>query len=227
MSENRPGESLFGRLRAACAADWEAYVGHAFVRRLGDGSLAQECFRHYLGQDYLFLIQFARAYGLAVYKSDGLDDMRDAAAGMAAVLDEMGLHVKYCHEWGVNHEEMVALREATATIAYTRFVLDIGTAGDQLDLHVALAPCIVGYAEIANRLKVDPASRLDGNPYRDWIEMYAGDEYQQVARAHVSKLDDLMARRGGPGRFQQLVTTFATATRLETAFWDMGLTLAR
>lgn len=227
MSESRAGESLFGRLRAACAADWEAYVGHAFVRRLGDGTLPQECFRHYLGQDYLFLIQFARAYGLAVYKSDGLDDMRDAAAGMAAILDEMGLHVKYCQEWGVTHDEMTALPEAAATVAYTRFVLDAGAAGDLLDLHVALAPCIVGYAEIANRLKVDPAARLDGNPYRDWIEMYAGDDYQEVARGHVAKLDDLMARRGGPGRFPRLAAVFAAATRLEAAFWEMGLTLAR
>lgn len=227
MSESRATDSLFTKLRSACTVEWERYVGHAFVRRLGDGSLPQECFRHYLGQDYLFLIQFARAYGLAVYKSDGLDDMRDAAAGMAAILDEMGLHVKYCQQWGITHEEMLALPEATATTAYTRFVLDTGNAGDLLDLHVALAPCIVGYAEVANRVKVDPASRLDGNPYADWIEMYAGDEYQQVARDHVSKLDDLMARRGGPGRFDRLATTFSAATRLETAFWEMGLTLAK
>lgn len=217
-------DTLFGRLRAACRDDWEAYVGHAFVRRLGDGSLAEECFRKYLGQDYLFLIHFARAYALAVYKSDTLEDMRQAAAGMGAVLDEMALHVKYCHDWGITQEEMAALPEANETIAYTRFVLERGMAGDLLDLHVALAPCVIGYAEIANRLMVDPNTRLEGNPFRSWIDMYAGDEYQGVARTQAAQLDRLMSLRGGPGRMAALTETFRQATRLEAAFWEMGLT---
>ncbi len=53
--------SLFARLKAACADDWQAYAGHAFVKRLADGTLPEACFRHYLGQDYLFLIHLARA----------------------------------------------------------------------------------------------------------------------------------------------------------------------
>lgn len=220
-------DSLFARLRAACHQDWREFTGHAFVRRLGDGTLPEECFRHYLGQDYLFLVHFARAYALAVYKSETLEDMRQAASGMAAILDEMGLHVKYCHDWGISAAEMAALPEANATMAYTRYVLERGLAGDLLDLHVALSPCIVGYAEIANELKVDSATRLDGNPYAAWIEMYSGDDYQTVARAQVAQLDRLLEQRGGPGRFDSLVNTFRQATRLETAFWEMGLTLAR
>ncbi len=35
----------------------------------------------------------------------------------------------------------------------TRFVLDRGMAGDLLDLHVALAPCVLGYAEIGTALE--------------------------------------------------------------------------
>ncbi len=64
-----PANSLFARLRAAAGDDWRAYTGHEFVRRLGDGSLPEECFRHYLIQDYLFLIHFARAYAHPAYKS--------------------------------------------------------------------------------------------------------------------------------------------------------------
>ncbi|MBF0372319.1 MAG: TenA family protein [Alphaproteobacteria bacterium] len=219
--------SLFARLRSACPDEWQAFIGHPFVRRLGDGSLPEECFRHYLLQDYLFLIHFARAYGLAVYKSDTLEDMRYSAAGMASILDEMGLHLKYCHDWGILEEELAALPEADATIAYTRFVLDRGMAGDLLDLQVALAPCVIGYAEIANLLKIDPASRLEGNPYLSWIEMYSGDEYQRVARAQVAQLDRLMGLRGGEGRMPSLIDTFRQATRLEAGFWQMGLDVTR
>jgi thiaminase/transcriptional activator TenA len=226
MAETPVAESLFDRLRRAAGQEWTRYTRHDFVRRLGDGSLEQAAFRHYLIQDYLFLIHFARAYALAVYKSDTLADMRQAGASLAAILDlEMGLHVRFCAGWGLDEAAMSAAAEATGTLAYTRFVLERGMAGDLLDLHVALAPCIVGYAEIAADLMADPATKLEGNPYREWIEMYAGEEYRAVAAAEIAQLDSLYARRGGEARFDDLAKTFTTASRLEAGFWEMGLKL--
>ena len=221
------GGGLFRRLRAACAADWQAYVGHPFVRGMADGSLPEPCFRHYLGQDYLFLKHFARAYALAVYKADTLADMRQAAAMVNGLLDtEMRLHVEYCRGWGLDEAGMEALPEATATLAYTRYVLERGLAGDVLDLHVALAPCVVGYGEIGARLAADPATRRDGNRYSAWIDMYAGAEYQELVAAATAQLDRLAAERLTPARFHGLVRCFGEATRLEAAFWQMGLELA-
>ena len=227
MNDRRSKITLFSRLRDACADDWRAYVRHPFVRALADASLPERCFRHYLGQDYLFLIHFARAYGLAAFKADDLADVRQAAAGLAAIVDvEMGLHVKYSAGWGLSEAAMAALPEADATLAYTRYVLETGLAGDLLDLHVALAPCMLGYAEIAREMAADKATRLDGNPYRAWIEMYAGDDYQALAAEEETTLDRLLARRGGPGRFPSLVKNFRQATRLESAFWQMGMEAA-
>jgi thiaminase/transcriptional activator TenA len=215
---------LFDRLKEASAADWAAYVDHPFVRALGDGSLPEACFRRYLGQDYLFLVHFARAYGLAAFKGETLDDIRQAAAGLDAMINvEMGLHVAFCAGWGLAEADMAALPEADATLAYTRFVLERGLAGDLLDLHVALAPCIVGYAEIGRALAARHGQTLAANPYREWIGMYASADYQGVADAEIAYLDRLMGRRGGPGRFEALVATFGRASRLEAAFWDMGL----
>lgn len=217
-----PQDSLFSRLQETCAPEWRAYVAHPFVAGLGDGTLPEARFRHYLIQDYLFLIHFARAYALAAYKAENLADIRQATGGLKAIVDvEMGLHVKFCARWGLSEAEMAAAPEADATMAYTRYVLEKGHAGDLLDLHVALAPCIVGYAEIGARLAAGgiPAD----NPYGEWIEMYASADYQEVAAAEMAQLDRLMAVRGGPGRLASLTTTFRQATRLEAAFWDMGL----
>lgn len=218
------GNTLFDRMKAGCAEDWRRYTEHAFVRQLARGTLPEAAFRQYLIQDYLFLIQFARAYALAAYKSDALPDLRQAAAGMAAILDvEMGLHIQYCAGWGISEAGLARAPEAPACMAYTRFVLERGAAGDLLDLHAALAPCILGYGEIGARLAADPATVRDGNPYAAWIDMYAGADYQAVAQAEKAFLDDLMARRGGPGRLDSLLDTFAKATRLEADFWQMGL----
>lgn len=226
MTRGAP-HSLFQRLRAACAGEWAAYTEHRFVEDLAEARLPEACFRRYLVQDYLFLIHFARAYGLAAFKAETLEDIRAAAEGLTAMADqEMKLHVAYCAGWGLSETDMAAEPEAHATMAYTRYVLEKGLAGDLLDLQVALAPCIVGYAEIGARLAAAPTSVADGNPYGAWIEMYASEDYQSVAGAHVAHMDTLMARRGGPGRLPSLITTFRQATRLESAFWDMALDLA-
>jgi thiaminase/transcriptional activator TenA len=217
-----PVGSLVGRL--AAGTDWRAYVEHEFVRQLGQGTLPEACFRHYLGQDYLFLIHFARAYALAVYKSETLAEMRHAAEMVKALIDvEMHMHVEFCAGWGLDEAGMAALPEATATMAYTRYVLERGQSGDLLDLYAALAPCVIGYGEIGARLA--DGGGLDGNPYRAWIEMYAGPEYQDVARAAIAQLDRLGAERLTEGRFASLARTFDQATRLEVGFWRMGLGL--
>ncbi|MEP4378916.1 MAG: thiaminase II [Alphaproteobacteria bacterium] len=214
---------LFPRLRAA-SPNWERYVAHPFVAGIQDGSLPENAFRHYLAQDYLFLIHFARAYALAAYKADTLADIRDAAAGMSAIVDtEMALHVEYCAGWGLAEPEMELLPEASATMAYTRYVLEKGHQGDLLDLYTALAPCVIGYGEIGARLASDPGTRRVGNPYAPWIEMYAGEDYQPAARAHAETLDRLWTRRAGRERMDELCRTFEEASRLEADFWQMGL----
>ncbi len=178
---------IFDRLRSECAADWSSYVDHAFVRQLGDATLPEAAFRTYLVQDYLFLIQFARAYALAIYKSRTLADMRSAHAGVAAILDvEMDLHVRLCGRWGLSPAQLEAAPELQATVAYTRFVLDCGMSGDLLDLHVALTPCVIGYAEIAKQLVANIKQPLTNHPYREWIGEYAGDAYQASRRMRAS-----------------------------------------
>ena len=220
--------SLIDRLIASCPAEWEAYTQHAFLRQLAAGTLPLASFQHYLRQDYVFLIHFARCYALAAYKGDDLEDMRAAAASMHGILNtEMKLHIGFCAGWGVSEAEMAAEPEARACMAYTRFVLERGMAGDILDLHVALAPCIIGYGVIGKRLATDPQTRRAGNPYEAWIAQYAGEEYQHVAATAAARLDRLAERRLTGARWPQVVQTFAQACRLEADFWQMGLECSR
>src|SRR5262245_4606514 len=75
--------SFFERLKASSEAEWRSYIEHPFTNAMADGSLPEPAFRYYLVQDYLFLIEFARAYALSVYKSPSLADMREGAAGLS------------------------------------------------------------------------------------------------------------------------------------------------
>nr|WP_255574922.1 thiaminase II [Caldovatus aquaticus] len=214
-------------MRAACAAEWEAYTWHPFVRAIADGTLPLAAFRRYLIQDYLFLIHFARAKALALFKAESVEAMRAKVSDIGAILSETLMHLRYCEGWGISQAEVLATPEAAETVSYTRYVIDRGLAGDILDLEVALAPCTVGYAEVALRIEHDPGRRREGNPYETWIATYAAPGYQALAQAAAARIDALGVSHGGEARFPMLSAIFSEAARLEARFWQMGLDAAR
>ncbi|MFK7943678.1 MAG: thiaminase II [Paracoccaceae bacterium] len=220
---NEYGE-VFAHWRAA-AQEWDAYTRHAFVVRLGDGTLPRAAFLHYLKQDYVFLIHFSRAWALGVVKAASLDEMKTCAGTVDALVNhEMQLHVTTCAEAGISSEALEATVEAAANLAYTRYVLEAGFSGDFLDLLAALAPCVMGYGEIGARL----ADEAISDTYHPWIDTYAGTEYQGVCKTVGAMIDRAVTDRLGSDwrqspRMDALAARFATATRLEVGFWDMGL----
>jgi thiaminase (transcriptional activator TenA) len=101
------------------------------------------------------------------------------ASALSAILDvEMNLHVTLCARWGLSPANLEQAPPAAEMLAYSRYVLDAGMRGDLLALKVALAPCVIGYAEIATHLATRPDARAATNPYRDRIDEYSGSPYR-------------------------------------------------
>lgn len=219
--------SLFTRLREGAGAAWGDYVRHPFVEALAHGTLRREAFRNFLIQDYLFLIQYARAYALLAYKLEALPDIQAALETARALIEtEMPLHVKYCAGWGITEADMRAAPPSLEMLAYTRYVLEVGFTGDALELLVALAPCIAGYAEIGAMAAEVAAAQADPvNPYIDWIEAYTGNTYLESVNAAVAMIDRIGAAAGAAARLPRLQAIFTQATKLEAAFWQTGWAL--
>ena len=214
---------LFGRLRQDAGQDWQHYVSHPFLQQLGAGTLPQVAFRRYLTQDYLFLIHFARAYALLATKFHTLPEIRAAVESLHHIVAELPLHVGYCASWGLNEAQMAREPEASETLNYTRYVLDIGHSGDALELLTALLPCVAGYAEVGLRLLDNPTTVMEGNPYASWIQNYSDRGYLDGVKGAIEMLNRVGQERGAQARFSRLSEIFTTATRLESAFWQMGL----
>ncbi|MEP1766789.1 MAG: thiaminase II [Sulfitobacter sp.] len=223
---SQPYGTTFALWRAGCPEAWDAYTQHAFVEGLGDGSLPRAAFVHYLIQDYVFLVHFARAWSLAVVKAETLEEMKVCAGTVDALVNhEMALHVKTCAAEGIDEATLFEAQEEFENLAYTRYVMDAGLQGDFLDLMAALAPCCFGYGEIGLRLG---ARAQTDTPYREWIATYADPDYQSVMANVGHMIDGAVARRLGDNpatcpRWPQLQKRFTTATELEAAFWGMGL----
>lgn len=215
---------LYFSLRQSCPNDWHDYTHHEFVNQLATGLLPPEAFKRYLVQDYIFLKHLARAYGLAAFKADSLEEVSVASQGLRSIIDtEIKMHEKYCASWDLSEDDLKLSKEEAATVAYTRYVIDCGLVGDVLDLYVALSPCVIGYGEIGARLLHNPRADLENNPYRDWIEMYGGNAYQKVAEDGMNFLNEIAKQRGVSERQSRLENIFCLAVRLEINFWEMGL----
>ncbi|EPS45457.1 hypothetical protein H072_642 [Dactylellina haptotyla CBS 200.50] len=203
---------------------WDQYVNHDFVKKVANGSIEIERFGWYLRQDYLFLVHFARATSLLAYKSLSLPQISSHADNVSSLLRETGLHVQYCASLGISESDLQSTLEAPATIAYTRYVIDVGMRGDKAALVVALISCMVGYQVAARNREIEEGSvrTEDGNKFWSWVEEYAGEGYEKGVQAQKNGLED-MAMGFSVKQVEELVEIFRAVTEMERDFFTAAL----
>jgi len=213
------------RFRHAADAIWEAQHDHPFVRGIGDGTLDTETFGFWLRQDYLYLIDYSRLFGAAVLRAPDLAAMTRFAELLHGIIStEMGLHRSYVAGFGITEEDLLRETKAPTTQAYTDFLLRTATTGDYAELLGALLPCMWGYNEIGLRLA--ERGMPDDERYRAWIEMYASDEFTELATWCRVLTDDACAGLPEPA-LERVEEAFIVSSRYELAFWEMAWTNER
>jgi thiaminase/transcriptional activator TenA len=210
-------------LHRRATAIWEAQRHHPFVRGIGDGTLDVEKFKHWVKQDYLYLIDYARLFAMAVAKAPDLDTMTKFAELVHAVLNvEMDLHRSYAREWGISAEDLEKTQKAPTCQAYTDFLLRTATLGSFAELVGALLPCMWGYCEIG--LMLAKQGMPADSRYVKWIRMYSADDFVELTEWTRDVLDRLAA--GLPqDELQRIEEAFLVSSRFEYAFWDMAYRL--
>ena len=217
---------VFNLLKEKNLKNWLLYTKHDFVNLLSSDTLKEKYFLNYLIQDYLFLIQFSKAWSLAVLKSDTLEEMKIAANTVNDLINfEMELHIKLCGSYNISKNDLESANEENENIAYTRYVLELGYSGDFLDLLSALAPCVLGYGEIGKNGK---NLKIKTPMYKKWIDTYSSDEYQDVCKNVANLIDQAFLLRLGSDyvntyKWNKVNKIFNKATLLEIDFWNMAL----
>ena len=218
--------NIFNLLKENHKDNWLLYTKHEFINKLSNVALKEEKFLNYLIQDYLFLIQFSKAWSLAILKSDNLEEMKIAASTVNDLINfEMELHITLCANYGISKSDLENADEENANIAYTRYVLELGYSGDLLDLLSSLAPCVLGYGEIGlNCQNSNPKTIM----YKKWIETYSSIEYQDVCKNVSGLIDKAFLLRLGTNfentyKWKKINQIFKKATLLEVDFWNMAI----
>ena len=208
-------------LRAQAAPLWQRVHAHPFVQGMADGSLPTECFRFYMVQDYVFLVEFCRVLALGAAKSPDLETMGRFAGLLHETLHtEMALHRTYAAKFGIGEAELEAAEPASTTHAYTRHLLHAAQAGTLGELAAALLPCQWGYAEIGRALH-HAAPRPVHELYGEWIVAYASPEFGALAE-WLRGLVDRLGAEAGPTERARMARQFLDSSRYELMFWEMA-----
>ncbi len=213
--------SFAAHLRRLAEPIWAAELEHPFVTGLGDGSLPVERFRFYLAQDYLFLLAYCQVFALAVARAPDEATMSHFTRLLDATLHtEMDLHREYAARFGLTAEAMETTEPAPTCYAYTRHLLYTAATGTLADIATAILPCMWGYFEIGTALRA--RGLPEAQPlYHAWIEMYASEDFGELAEECRTLLDELVD--GYPEReLQRLEPLFLASSRYEYAFWEMA-----
>ena len=210
-------------LREMADPIWQAQHAHPFVRGIGDGTLDLERFQHWVRQDYLFLIDYARFLSLAAARAPDLETMtRFVTLAQETLSTEMSLHCSYAQEFGISDQELEREPKAPATQGYTDFLLRTASHGSYPELIAALLPCMWGFCEVGLRLNEGPLPQ--DSRYRRWIEMYASPEFQELAE-WCRKVVDRVAEGLSPEVLGGMERAFVTSSRYEYLFWEMAFKL--
>ena len=198
---------LSADLRALGEAGIERQLAHPTVAGIASGDLDPACFRRWLEQDYVFLLDYVRVFARLAWQApdDHLGDLVDLAH--ATFHGELELHRSLAAGFGA---DLAGATAGSACAAYTRFLLD--AAADYGVGLAALYPCMWGYSTLGQRLSTSPGA---GGRYGPWIETYADPGFAALAHRIGEMLDEAAPDRAAA------TDAFLAGMDHELAFWDV------
>jgi thiaminase/transcriptional activator TenA len=197
---------------------YRAILDLPFNTELTAGTLAEERFAFYVKQDSLYLADFSRALAIAGTRAPGAEELqRFLGFAGEAVAVEQALHDSFL----ARYDTWVDVGKAPTCFAYTHFLLSTAAHDSYPVTCAALLPCFWIYREVGLHIH---ARAEQPNPFQDWIDTYAGDDFSQAVDAAI-ELTEAAAESAGESERQRMRTAFFESTRLEWMFWDSAYRL--
>ncbi len=184
-----------------------------FIRELAAGSLDKGRFDFYVQQDVLYLVDYTRSLSLIAAKTVDAGRMLQFLKYAKYSLEvEKERHDRYMAGHGIPP----ATGKSPACFSYTNFLLSVA-ALEPVEVGMgSILPCFCVYEKVAEYI-YSRASK--DNPYRDWIDLYAGGEFKQATQ-EAMEMTDGMASRASETTREKMREAFVVATKMEYMFWD-------
>lgn len=199
---------------------YEAILSHGFVTDLTTGNLPTTTFQYYIQQDALYLIDFSRALNQLAARSGTPDHiLQFTQFAQNAILVERVLHETYFALYNIQPE----LVKMPTCFAYTNYLLATTSLQSLAVGAAAVLPCFWIYRQVGKHIY---QQAIQENPYRRWIDTYAGDAFDQSVNQMLT-LTDRLADEAGASERKKMREAFRISSRLEWYFWNDAYTQTR
>src|SRR5699024_2724487 len=200
---------------------WNSYLEHPFVKGLGEGWLEEDKFKHWLKQDYVYLVEYSRLFALGSAKANDLKTMTSFAKLLHGTLEmEMSLHREYASQFGISHDDLEATEAGATTTAYTSYMLNVSLGGGVKNVVGSVLACGWSYNFIGRTLATWRGS-LEQDMYGRWVKKYSSHDFTEIAEGCKNLINELTQDK--PERdLASLEEIVVKTSYFEYMFWSMA-----
>lgn len=201
---------------------WNGYLKHPFVQGIINGTLEKEKFERYLVQDYLYLKEYARVFAMGVVKAQTMEEMKFFYSSVKGTMeDENELHIRMLKESGYKLDEVEKMEPHLDNTSYTSYMNAIASASGVKEIAAAILPCTWSYNFIGKYILENHSDEIEGNPYKEWIELYGDAGFNSFTDKWIDYTNHLCENVSEVEK-QNLMKIFVKCSIYEMKFWDMA-----
>ena len=187
-----------------------------FLKELADGSLSDEAFGRYIAQDEIYLKNY---YHQMKMLADLMEDEQDKelflAFAQSGMEGEKAMHDMLIEKYGIETE----VQPSKVTTDYNTHICEGISTGNPCIALAAVLPCMWIYNRVG--LHILEHSKLEGNPYKEWILEYGNEEFT-IGVNQVLEMLDNWASKADEQTLKAMDYYYLKAALYEYAFWDYG-----
>ncbi|MEX2514041.1 MAG: thiaminase II [Cyclobacteriaceae bacterium] len=186
-----------------------------FNQELMNGNLPTDKFKFYLAQDAYYLLEFGKTLAsISGRMSDPGEVLAFSEFASGAIVVERQLHESYFEELGLPHH----IKPSPTCLLYTNYIRNQAAFEDLAIAVAAVLPCFWIYKKVGAYIYENQKEALT-NPYKKWIDTYAGAEFGEIVNRALS-IANQMAATAGKLQRENMSSVFIMATKLEWMFWE-------
>ena len=195
---------------------YDSILGLDFLNELSKGTLSNHAFARYIAQDEIYLKNYYKQmYMLADLMEEEQDRNLFLSFAQSGMEGEKALHDMLIEKYGIDTE----VEASRVTDGYNAHICEGIATGNPCVALASVLPCMWIYNQVG--LHILNHSKLEGNPYMEWILEYGQEEFTTGVNK-VLKMIDVWAAKADKETREMMDHYYLKAALYEYAFWDYG-----
>lgn len=195
---------------------YDSILGLDFLNELSEGTLSNHAFARYIAQDEIYLKNYYKQmYMLADLMEEEQDRNLFLSFAQSGMEGEKALHDMLIEKYDIDTD----VKASMVTAGYNAHICEGIATGNPCVALASVLPCMWIYNQVG--LHILNHSKLEGNPYKEWILEYGQEEFTTGVNKVLKMIDGWAAKADKETR-EMMDHYYLKAALYEYAFWDYG-----